>query len=72
MSFLKRLSTGNPPHRRMMVFIDGENLAFNYQSTLRNNQSLFPTADVKHLEDTYVWHPNSIYNSKHEILRATK
>ena len=71
MSFFKQMPNRTSPHRRMMIFIDGENLTFSYQKTLISNQNLIPTIAVTHLKDTYVWHQNSVENLKHEILRAS-
>lgn len=58
-----------PSFRRMMVFIDGENLVFNYQKLLKNGN--IPKNSVKHLTDVYVWEKDSILKpGLHEIIRA--
>ena len=57
-----------PIYRRMMVFIDGENLVLRFQDILR--QSNLPKNDVSHLNDVYVWHPQTISASQNEIIRA--
>ena len=54
--------------RRMMVFADGKNMVFNYQSTLKNTD-LKPSLGLRHLEDTYVWHPDSFNFSGYEVIR---
>jgi len=55
--------------RRMMVFIDGENLVFNYQKLL--DEGYTQTDSVKHVKDVYVWEENSILNhGLHNIIRA--
>jgi uncharacterized LabA/DUF88 family protein len=57
-------------YRRMMIFIDGENLVFNYQATLKNHSSNI-NHEVSHLQDIYVWHPKSFVPYKFEVLRAS-
>ncbi|ADE36618.1 NYN domain-containing protein [Methanohalophilus mahii] len=58
-----------PSYRRMMVFIDGENLVFNYLSLLKNGK--VPNDPVQHEKDVFVWHINSVVNPQfHEIIRA--
>jgi len=58
-----------PSFRRMMVFIDGENIVFCYQRLLEKGFS--PKDSVKHLRDVYVWEENSIINpGLHDIIRA--
>lgn len=54
--------------RRLMVFADGENMVFNYQSTLKNGDEK-PSLGVLHLEDTYVWHPHSFDFTGYEVIR---
>jgi len=54
--------------RRLMVFADGENMVFNYQSTLKNNARK-PSLGVVHVDDTYVWHPHSFDFSGYEVIR---
>ncbi|MDF2451908.1 MAG: hypothetical protein K0S26_1412 [Bacteroidota bacterium] len=62
-------TTSVPSYRRMMIFIDGENLVFNYQNTLKNNPQKLKDM-VSHLQDVYVWHPNTVKATKHEVIRA--
>ena len=50
--------TSVPSYRRMMVFIDGENLVFSFQKL--KEKGLKPIDQVEHLKDVYVWHPGSI------------
>lgn len=58
-----------PAFRRMMVFIDGENITFSYQRLLDKNHS--PKNSVKHSENVYVWEENSIqFPGLHNIIRA--
>jgi uncharacterized LabA/DUF88 family protein len=58
-----------PSFRRMMVFIDGENIVFGYQKLLDKDHS--PKDSVKHLNDVYVWEENSIITpGLHDIIRA--
>ncbi len=58
-----------PSFRRMMVFIDGENIVFSYQKLLENGRS--PKDSVKHSPDVYAWEENSIINpGLHNIIRA--
>ncbi|MBP2031209.1 uncharacterized LabA/DUF88 family protein [Methanohalophilus levihalophilus] len=64
-----RGSQPTPSYRRMMVFVDGENLVFNYQSSLKNGRR--PTPSVQHEQDVFVWNINSVINPQlHEIIRA--
>lgn len=55
----------------MMVFIDGENLVFGYQSML--DRGWVPRKDdVVHVSDVLVWHPSFTHLVRlHEVLRAT-
>jgi uncharacterized LabA/DUF88 family protein len=39
-----------------MTFIDGENLVFRYQDTLK--AGAIATSGVAHKPDVYIWHPN--------------
>jgi uncharacterized LabA/DUF88 family protein len=58
------------PTRRMMVFVDGENLVFRYQDMLSNGS--IPREDIFHEKDTAVWHPGFTHLAlHHEILRVT-
>ena len=55
--------------RRLMVFVDGENMVFNYQSTLKDNDRT-AAIGVIHNENTYVWHPHSFDFSGYEVIRV--
>lgn len=58
-----------PAFRRMMVFIDGENIVFSYQKLLKKKG--LSKDSVKHLTNTYAWEENSIKNpGLHNIIRA--
>jgi uncharacterized LabA/DUF88 family protein len=58
-----------PAFRRMMVFVDGENVVFNYQSLLKEGK--IPRDSVIHEPDIYAWEPKSIINpGLHELLRV--
>jgi uncharacterized LabA/DUF88 family protein len=61
-------SSPTPLYRRMMVFIDGENLVFNYQSRLVSG--CIPKDGIQNKKDTFVWHPLTINGDRHEIIRA--
>lgn len=55
--------------RRMMIFIDGENLVCRYQSMLK--KGLIPQPGLCHESDIYVWSINGLrVPSGHEIIRA--
>ena len=55
--------------RRMMVFVDGENLVFNYQNSLADGYT--PKGSINYLKDIYVWDEKSILNhGLHNIIRA--
>ena len=63
-------SVPTPNYKRLMTFIDGENLVFQYQNLLNKGKS--PNETVKHLEDVYAWSINAMYNLQYaEIIRAT-
>lgn len=58
-----------PNFRRMMVFVDGENVVFNYQKLLKEGRT--STIAVQHEPDVYAWEPRSIINpGLHEIIRV--
>jgi uncharacterized LabA/DUF88 family protein len=58
------------PTRRMMVFVDGENLVLRFQDMLR--RGYIPRNDLFHDPDVAVWHPSFTYLAQfHEILRVT-
>lgn len=54
--------------RRMMVFIDGENLVRRYEDM---KKKYVHKPSVVHRNNVYAWHPHTIEHSLHEILRAT-
>lgn len=70
------INPDNTPFRRMMLFIDGENITHRYQDMIK--QGYKPRDDrVNHIQDVCVWH-NDITGAgskyiinKHEIIRAT-
>jgi len=58
------------PSKRMMVFVDGENLVYRYQNMV--NKGYIPRDDLAHVKDTYVWgHSFPVLARNHEILRLT-
>jgi uncharacterized LabA/DUF88 family protein len=58
------------PTRRIMVFVDGENLVFRYQEMLR--RGYIPRDDLFHELDVAVWSPTYTHLAQfHEILRVT-
>jgi len=57
-----------PPLRRLMMFIDGENLVMRYQEMVKGGGS--PQEGVIHKPDTYVWTPNTWMPKYQVILRA--
>ncbi|WP_340123767.1 NYN domain-containing protein [Methylobacter svalbardensis] len=71
-STFKTSAGGGPsvPFRRVMMFVDGENLVFRYQEMLR--QGRIPQADITHKSDVYVWSPKTVLlNGYFEVERAT-
>ena len=59
-----------PDFRRMMIFIDGENLVFNYQKEVNNGRT--PNSQDHYIEDVFVWRPRITDRmGLHEIIRAT-
>ena len=59
------------PTRRIMVFVDGENLVFRYQAMV--GKGYVPRHDILfHKPDVAVWSPSFTHLAKyHEILRVT-
>ncbi|MFC4636439.1 hypothetical protein ACFO3O_21205 [Dokdonia ponticola] len=69
---MSSVSFGNRPmpnFRRIMGFVDGENLVFNYQS-LKKEKTTIKT-NVEHHEDVFVWNPYTINCNNSEVLRVT-
>lgn len=62
-----------PSFRRLMIFVDGENLVFRYQHMIGHKERpRIPREDVLHKRDVYVWVNNFYLNEQlHEIIRAT-
>lgn len=59
-----------PPQRKAMVFVDGENLVARYQAELREEKT--PNEYVSHKRDVYVWQKAYTHIAQfHQILRAT-
>lgn len=56
-------------HKRVMFFIDGENLVFRYQSMLKKGRK--PRPGIVHERDVYVWHRDIIAERSRDILRVT-
>lgn len=58
------------PTRRMMIFVDGENLVLRYQKTLE--QGRIPSDGLFHLQNVAIWKPEFAQLARHhEILRVT-
>ncbi len=55
--------------RRMMAFIDGENLTMRFQGML--GKKLEPSSGTKHAPDTYVWHPSALVVDSVDIVRVS-
>lgn len=60
--------SAQPIFRRMMVFVDGENLVRRYEDMKKTNPS---KPSIIHRNGVYAWSPYTIVHSLHEILRAT-
>lgn len=63
-----------PSFRRLMIFVDGENLVFRYQHMISHKDR--PRIPVKnsilHKPNVYIWHDNFSFDQRlHEIIRAT-
>lgn len=58
-----------PSLGRMMVFIDGENIAMRYKKILSLGRE--PQDDVAYVPDTYVWRPSTVKPGLHHVIRAT-
>jgi uncharacterized LabA/DUF88 family protein len=63
--------TAVPPFRRMMIFIDGENLVLRYQEMCEKGWK--PRNDnTTHIKDVVIWHDSFSYGAHlDEVLRAT-
>lgn len=55
--------------RRMMAFVDGENLTMRFQGMLA--KKLEPSSGTKHEPDTYVWHPSALVVDSVDIVRVS-
>lgn len=56
--------------RRMMVFVDGENLTMRFQDMVKKGRT--PRPEVKVIPDVFVWQPNTIVEAlRLEIVRVT-
>ncbi len=62
------------PHRRVMFFIDGENIVYRYQAMIKKGFVSKQSESLFHDQDIYVWQPiNEIANERHyqnEVIRA--
>ncbi|MDK2773190.1 MAG: NYN domain-containing protein [Flavobacterium sp.] len=63
-SLVSTRSNGNL--RRLMVFIDGENMVFNFQATLKEKSK---NRSVIHKKDVYVWHPHTFNFKGYDVIR---
>lgn len=63
--------TGPYPHfRRVMVFVDGENLVCRYQGMMSGGKT--PHLSVQHRSDVFVWAPDTVkIYGLYEVERAT-
>lgn len=63
--------TAVPSFRRMMIFVDGENLVFRYQAMI--SKGWLPRGDdVTHIPDVLIWQPSFAFGiGLDEVLRAT-
>ena len=52
--------------RRLMVFVDGENMVFNYQATLKESKQ---KNGIIHKKDVYVWHPHTFNFRGYDVIR---
>lgn len=63
----------NPPptpnFRRLMVFIDGENLVFSFEKMLKDG--LIPRNNTIHEKNIFAWNENTIDPKMFEVLRVT-
>lgn len=55
--------------RRMMAFVDGENLTMRFQGML--GKMMEPSSGTKHEPDTYVWHPSALVVNSVDIVRVS-
>lgn len=62
-------STPTPNFRRMMVFVDGENLAIRYGAMLKAGRE--PLADVFYQPGVLAWGVGCVGLGLHEVVRAT-
>lgn len=57
------------PKRKIMLFVDGENLVFRYQSLL--NKGNQPLSSVVHIPDVLVWSHITRITVDYDVVRAT-
>jgi len=57
-----------PDLGRMIVFIDGENIVFRFQAMLKKGAE--KREGIKHIEDIFVWHTNSVDPRFNIVLKA--
>jgi hypothetical protein len=71
MNQLRGWYTAVPPFRRMMIFVDGENLVFRYQAMI--SKGWVPRTDeVTHIPDVLIWQSSFAHGiGLDEVLRAT-
>ena len=56
-------------HRRVMFFVDGENLVCRYQAMLAKGYQ--PLNGIDYEGDVFVWHSDIIRNTPRDIVRVT-
>jgi uncharacterized LabA/DUF88 family protein len=59
-----------PQLRRLMIFIDGENMVCRYQEMIKHGRKPRDRA-VLHKVDTYIWSPDTWVPRFHIVVRAT-
>jgi uncharacterized LabA/DUF88 family protein len=55
--------------KKVLAFVDGENLVFRYQAMVNNSR--MPHADVVHVKDAFVWSPRVTLWSEMDLFRVT-
>lgn len=60
------------PYRRMMIFVDGENIAQRFETLVEAGRT--PRADTFHRSKALAWHPSYTHLATighHDVIRAT-
>jgi hypothetical protein len=63
------LGLPEPPFRRMMAFIDGENVVYRFQALAKEGRTV--RKETRHEPDVFAWFDGAVASRDHDIIRAT-